>query len=183
MTAKNPWKTKNSKIVYETAWMKIREDSVVRPDGSDGIYSYVETPKSVFIVAQDADEQIYLIGQYRYPTGMYSWELPGGSTDGEELLVAAKKELKEETGLEATNWSEVGRLQAMNGVVSEIEHVFLAKNLEQTGVNKQNEDGIDQVKKVSFAEILEMIKTGDMTDAQSIAALMQFGIFSGKSKG
>lgn len=179
----NPWKTKNSKIVYETAWMKIREDNVTRPNGSDGTYSFVETSESVYIVPLTDNDEIYLIAQWRYPTKTFSWELPGGGGDGGNILESAKRELKEETGLEAEIWSEIGKLQPMNGVTSEIEHIFVAKGLNQTDNHQQNEDGITEIKKVNFSQILEMIKNGDITDAQSIAALMQFGITSGKIKG
>lgn len=176
----NPWKTKNSKIVYETPWMKIREDEVVRPDGTDGTYSYVETPNSVFIVPITDSSEVYLIAQWRYPTKTYSWELPGGGGDGGDILESAKRELKEETGLEAEEWIEVGKLQPMNGIISEIEHVFIAQKLKQTGDNKQSADGINNIKKVAFETVFEMIKSGEITDAQTIAAFIQAKIWLDK---
>ncbi len=180
----NPWKTKTSKTVYETPWMKVVEDSVTRPDGTDGTYSFIETANpSVYIVPVTESGEIYLIAQWRYPTKTHSWELPGGGGDSADVLESAKKELKEETGLEAESWSQIGKLQPMDGITSEIEHVFVAENLKQTGQHEQRVEGITEVKTVAFSEVLEMIKTGEITDAQTIAALMQFGIYAGKIKG
>jgi 8-oxo-dGTP pyrophosphatase MutT (NUDIX family) len=179
----NPWETKNSKIVYETKWMKIREDEVVRPDSSDGKYSYVDTPDSVYIVPITTDGKVYLIAQWRYPTKTFSWELPGGGGDGGDILESAKRELKEETGLEAEEWTEVGTLQPMNGVVAEIEHVFIARKLRETQDHKQTDDGITEIKKVRFDEIFEMIVQGDITDAQTIAAFTQVQLYLKKKKG
>lgn len=178
----NPWITKNSKIVYETEWMKIREDEVVRPDGSDGKYSYVETPDSVYIVPITDEGEVYLIAQWRYPTKTYSWELPGGGGDDGDILESAKRELKEETGLEADEWVEVGLLQPMNGVVAEIEHVFIAKKLRKTEEHKQTDEGIEEIRKVNLNEVAEMIGNGQITDAQTIAAFTKARLFLEKKK-
>lgn len=180
---RNPWKTLKSKIVYETPWMKVVEDEVIRPDGNEGKYSYLETPPSVFIVALDEQKKLYLVRQFRYPTQTCSWEIPGGGSDGKNLLVAAKKELKEETGLEADNWLKVGTLQAMNGVASEVEHVFLAQKLRATNGNKQKEEGISEMKKVSYEEFKKMVAKGEITDAQSLAAFTQVELFLNEKGG
>lgn len=178
----NPWKTKSSKIVYETPWMKVWEDEVIHPDGKEGKYSFVETPDSVFVVPIDSDGKTYLIGLHRYPTKNYSWELPGGSTDGKNVLESAKNELKEETGLEAEEWLEVGKQNPMNGVVSEVEHVFIAQGLRQTTENKEAAEGINRVKRVSFDEFEDMVGKGEIIDAQTIAAFTQAKIYLKSSK-
>jgi len=102
----NPWQTKSSRLVYENAWIRVREDQVTCPDGQPGIYGVVETRIATGVIALTPQHEIYLVGQFRYPTGEYSWEIiEGGTEDGEEPLAAAKRELQEEAGLVARTWS------------------------------------------------------------------------------
>ena len=106
---RGPWRVLGTREVYLNPWIRVREDKVLRPDGEPGIYSVVEFQPAVGIIALTNDEQIYLVGQYRYPTGTCSWEFISGYCEpGEELLVAARRELSEETGLTATRWTALG---------------------------------------------------------------------------
>src|SRR5438552_16299583 len=124
----NPWKTLASRVVYQNAWVRLREDAVVRPDGKPGIYGVVELRPSVGVVAINSDREIVLVGQWRYPPGRYSWEIPrGGSAVGErDLLAVAQRELGEETGVEAGTWQRLGAVDLNNGVTNDVEHLFLA---------------------------------------------------------
>jgi len=91
----NPWKTNETRQIYENPWLRIREDAVIQPDGKPGIYGVVHfRNKAVGVLPIDDDGCTYLIGQYRYPLGIYSWEIPeGGCPEGEETLLAAQREL------------------------------------------------------------------------------------------
>jgi 8-oxo-dGTP pyrophosphatase MutT (NUDIX family) len=169
---KNPWKAISSKTVHKNPWFSVREDDVIRPDGSKGVYNVVVSPGAAFIVAIDNDKLIYFIGQYRYPTNMYSIEIPAGSIDKQSPLIAAKRELKEETGLVAKHWKKLGTFQTANGMMSELSYVYMANGLTQTNDNEQSEEGIQELRKIPIEEALDLIKTGDITDGQSIAALM-----------
>ena len=156
------------------------EDVVIKPDGKQDTYSYAETPdQSVFIVALTDKNKVYLVGQYRYPGGHYSWELPGGGCDGDEVLIAAGRELLEETGLTAKKWQIAGHFVAMNGVCAELTNVLIAQDLAQTDKSKIDKE-ITEVKKVKFDEVLKMIEENKITDGQSIAALMKARLFLGK---
>ena len=168
---KNPWKKLSSKIVYSNRWLSVREDQVIRPDGGKGIYSVVESPSTVYIIALDNTSKLCLIGQHRYPTNMFSWEVPSGSSNNQNLFTAAKRELKEETGLEAKIWKTVGTFQALNGFGTEIGYVFIAKDLIQTSSHKQEEEGITSIKIVSLKAAFSLIKSGEISDAQTITAL------------
>lgn len=172
--SKNPWKKISSKIVYENPWIKVIEDSVIRPDGKQGKYGYVKTNgPSVFIFALTDDDEVNLVGLYRYTSGEYSWELPAGNSEGKDLLKAAKRELLEETGLSAKIWEEAGSFWVMNGVVKEKSYVYIAKGLTQTKQNEMRKEGINAICKVSVKELNRMILNGALTDGQSIAAIMQ----------
>lgn len=176
----NHWKKITSKIIYKTPWIKVRKDKVIRPDGKPGTYSYVETNgPSVMIVPITVNNEIYLIRQFRYTTQNDSWEVPGGNSEGENLLVSAKRELKEETGLLAKNWEMIGNFHPENGVVSETGYVFIAKDLLETGIDKKIEEGIFDMKKVSFEEVLSMVGNSEITDGNSIVAIFKTYLYLG----
>ncbi len=166
------WKTLSSKSAHQNPWYRIARDRVIRPDGRRGDYYVLHTRgPSVFVVAVNAREEICLVRLHRYPTRMISWELPGGNSDGEPLLKSARRELREETGLLARSWKKLGSWQPMNGVSSEISHVFLASGLEGELRREDKSEGISRVEFVSYLKVLNMIRQGKITDGQSIAGL------------
>lgn len=169
------WRTTGTREVYANAWMRVREDSVIRPDGRPGIYGVVELPHpSVFVVALTDDDEVVLLELYRYTTQSWSTEVPAGSADGEDALAAARRELLEETGLEAERWVEVGRLSALNGIGDAPEHVYLARGLRTTvdATATQAAEAIGRVRRVPWVEVVGMVRRGEVTDAESVAALM-----------
>ena len=135
----------------------MREDKVIQPDGQRGIYGVMESSPSVFIVAITTKKEIYLLRQYRYPTKIWSWEIPSGGSDGEPLLTAAKRELWEETGLEAKRWTKIGKFQAANGISNQWRFAFIAKGLKQTNSHKQKDEGIVEITTKPFNKILKTI--------------------------
>lgn len=173
MNSKFPWKTLSSKVVYETSWIKMREDAVIDPEGNPGSYSFLDTPPAVLIIPRTPEGDIYIVGQYRYPTKLHSWEFAGGGSDGEYLLSAAKRELEEETGITAARWRELGTTQTMNGASNEHSVIFLAEDLNTSHITAQSEEAITEIRKVSKDEFLEMVASGEFTDSQSLAAYMK----------
>src|SRR5689334_22206343 len=107
---RNPWKTLQSRIMYQNAWLRVREDHVVRPDGNPGIYGVVEIRPSVGVLAFNENRELAIVGQWRYALGRYSYEIVrGGTAEGEsDMLAAAKRELREEAGYEAEHWEQFG---------------------------------------------------------------------------
>ncbi len=153
------WQTLSSKTVYKNKWIKVREDQVIRPDGKPGIYGVVSShAPAVFIVPIDSENNLYLVKVFRYTTQEYSWEIPGGSTDGEDSLTAASRELLEEAGLKARKMEIVGKFHAMNGIADAVDITVLATKLEEVDGNAQEEEGIVELKKVHFKEVVAMIK-------------------------
>jgi 8-oxo-dGTP pyrophosphatase MutT (NUDIX family) len=173
----NPWRTKGSRVVYDNPWINVREDSVVRPDGKDGIYGVVHfKSKAIGVLPIDAEGNTYLVGQYRYTLNQYSWEIPeGGGPHDEPPLDAAKRELVEETGLVAARWEELGRAHLSNSVSDEIAIMYLATELTMTEARPEGTEKLE-VKKVPFAEALNMVARGEITDAMAVIAIQAYAL-------
>jgi 8-oxo-dGTP pyrophosphatase MutT (NUDIX family) len=176
------WQALDSRVVYENRWIRVREDAVVRPDGAEGIYGVVEmVSPAVFVVALTAADEVVLVAQERYTTGARSLEVPAGASDGEDPLDAARRELREETGLLAAEWRALGRMNALNGIANAPELVFLATGLAPApDGDERHEEGITEVLRVPFPEVLRMIAGGAIADGETIAALAFAGIALGR---
>ena len=167
------WTTKSSQTVYENPWIRVREDRVERPDGSDGIYGVVDLQnEAVFVVALDERDRVLLVHIDRYTVGS-SWEVVAGGTDGEDPPVAARRELLEEAGLEASEWIRTGAMRALNGVCNARETVFIARGLSHAAdpAAHRAEEGITESRWVPIADALGMSTTGEIADSETIAAL------------
>jgi 8-oxo-dGTP pyrophosphatase MutT (NUDIX family) len=175
------WTTLTTRTAYENPWIRVREDQVVHPDGSEGLYGVVELRPAVFVVALDDDDRVALVEIDRYTVGP-SLEVPAGGSDGQEPLVAAQRELLEETGLEASDWSQLGKVYALNGAALAPEFIFLARGLrEATDASAhQLEEGISGVRFVPLGDVLAMIGTGRITDNETVAAVSLAAIRLGR---
>ncbi|WP_034621734.1 NUDIX hydrolase [Cellulomonas sp. URHE0023] len=176
------WHTRSSKTVYENPWIRVREDAVDRPDGGAGIYGVMEVRNpAVFVVPVTAEGEVVMVEVARYTTGTVSLEVPAGGSDGEAPLLAAQRELREETGLVADAWEPIGFMFALNGVSHAPEHVFLARDLRPSDVPaEQAEEGISAVRSVPWAEVLRLVADGTITDGETVAALMYAAIALGR---
>ncbi|MCT1476997.1 NUDIX domain-containing protein [Microbacterium sp. p3-SID336] len=175
------WITHESRVAYENRWISVREDQVTGPSGR-GVYGVVRiVHPAVFVVAVDDDDRVCLVTLDRYTTGP-SIEIPAGGSDGEEPLVAARREFLEETGHEAADWTPLGTMQALNGIAEATEHVFLARGVRRVddAAGSRAAEGIESVAWVPFADVLQLIDDGRITDGETIAALMLAGIRTGR---
>lgn len=166
------WKTLSSKVVYQNPWITVREDKVLRPNGQEGIYGTLQKGGSVFIVAVNKKKEIFFVGQQRYTTKKYSLEIPAGGMEKDKPLVAAKRELWEETGLKSKKWKKIGMIQIHNSISPDVGHMYLAQEVYQTGDNKQWEEGIYGLQKFSLSQVFDLIQKGKLTDCPSLAALL-----------
>lgn len=168
----NPWKTVSSKIVYQNPWIRVREDAVVRPDGSEGIYGVMESKDSVMVAVLNDKNEVYLIRTFSYPVSSWSWELPGGGGEGQDAEVASRRELIEETGITANQWDLLAKVRVCNGLMTERMTVFLARDLSFGDKQDADDKGlINDGKFVPFEEIDKMIATGEIDDGQTITGL------------
>lgn len=169
----NPWQTLQSQTVYENNWLAIRHEDVITPAGTNGIYGVVSFKnKAVAVVPIDAEGNTYLVGQYRYPLEEYSWEVPeGGSPVGTDPLESARRELREETGLEAARWTKIGRIHTSNSATDEEGFIYIAEELTE-GEHEPEETEALHVKKVSLPEAVRMVMNSEITDALSVCAIL-----------
>jgi len=155
----------------------VREDHVARPDGGPGIYGVIELRPSVGVVALNDQDEIALVGQWRYPHNRYSWEIPrGGSHPGEsDMLAVAQRELAEEAGVTAQHWKYLGGVDCCNGVVDDVQSFYLATALTFTERSPDPEEEITVCWK-PFAEAISMTLNGGITDVSTIAAVLMVAL-------
>lgn len=161
----------SSEVVYQNRWMRVREDRILRADGSPGIYGVVEKPDFAVIAAVE-DGCVHLVEQYRYPVGARLWELPQGSweQDGTDPRVLAAAELREETGLAARAMTHVGHLLLACGYSGQGYDIFFATDLEQRGPRLDPEEQGLVSRAFPLAEFERMIDRGVIQDATTVAA-------------
>lgn len=164
--------TTASRIAYENRWMRVREDRIRHADGSPGLYGVVEKRDFAVIVPLEADGRLHLVQQYRYPVGARQWEFPQGLSDpGEaDLLACARRELREETGLEAARLEAAGRLFLAAGFSTQAYAVVLATGLARGAAALDQEEQGLIARDFALAEVEAMLRDGRIRDATSMAA-------------
>ena len=172
-------RTTSSREVYRNAWMSVREDAVVLPDGQPGLYGVVDKPDFALVVPREDDGSLWLVEQYRYPVQRRSWEFPQGSwpagTVGSAAELAAA-ELREETGLRAARLQHLGRLHEAPGFCSQGFDVWLATDLVAGPPQREATEQGMQTRRVTQAELRRMVRAGELVDAASLAAYALYAV-------
>lgn len=178
---RNPWTVLSTEEIYANPWLTVREHKVVTPTGTRGIYGVVSPRKfAIGVVPFTPSGEIVLVGQFRFPLNRYSWEIPEGGGDlSVPPAVSAARELAEETGYRAKGWQEILQMDLSNSVSDERAISFLAWDLE-AGDAAPDETEELALRLVRFREALEMVMTGAIMDAITVASLLKIEVLAAR---
>ena len=174
MTKRGPWTTLNEELRYETPWIAVSHHDILDPSGTQGIYGTIHFKNiAIGIVPLDEELNTWIVGQYRYPIQAYSWEIPeGGGKRDIPPIDSAKRELREEVGIEASRWSEVLRMDLSNSASDEHAVIFVAQGLTFHAPQPDHDEELEQ-RKLPFAELFQMVMRGEVCDSLTVAAVMK----------
>jgi 8-oxo-dGDP phosphatase len=167
----------STRVAYETAYLRLREDRIRRADGSDGIYSYVDKPDFALVIAIE-NGGFHLVEQYRYPVRERSWEFPQGTFPGmapaDDPEHLAREELRQETGITAEVMRHLGHLYCGSGMSNQGFDVFVATGLTHGAAELEAEEQDLVHRWFGRGELEDMIRTGVVTDDSTLAAYALF---------
>lgn len=170
----------SSQTIFEGHIVKLTVDQVRLPDGKEAQREVVFHPGGVAVLALDGEERVYLVRQYRYPIRQLLLELPAGKLDHgqEDPIEGARRELAEETGLEAEEWTYLGHILASPGFCTEDLHMYLARGLTRKEQHLDEDEFLDVVI-MPFSELVGQVMDGTITDAKTVAAALKAKVLLG----
>ena len=185
MTDRHEFTTVDSELVYEGKILALRLDQVSMPGGRTAEREVVEHHGAVAVVAVDDDGRIVLIEQYRHPLGRRLLELPAGllDIDGEDHVIAAQRELGEETGLSAARWSLLIDVAASPGFTDETVRVFLAEGLSDIDRSAPVDEEADiEIRRVDVDDAVRMVLAGDIVNASAVSGILTLALVRSQPK-
>jgi ADP-ribose pyrophosphatase len=162
----------DSELVFKGALLEVNKDKVRLPNGESSVREYITHPGAVVILALLDNGNLLFERQFRYPLRRVFLELPAGKIDqGECIQVTAQRELLEETGYTAREWSHLGVMHPCIGYSDERIEIFVARGLMHTGSNSLDHNEFLDVLEISPADAKRAVWNGEITDAKTITAL------------
>ena len=171
----------SSQTIFEGKIIKVTLDQAQLPDGTLASREVVYHPGGVAVLALDDDNTVYLVKQYRYPIQQLLLELPAGKLDHgaeENVLLGAQRELSEETGLEAAQWTYLGYTLASPGFCDEALHMYLARGLTRKGQHLDEDEFLDVVT-MPFGQLVEQVMDGTITDGKTVSTTLKVKVLLG----
>jgi ADP-ribose pyrophosphatase len=170
---KGLWLVEESVQKYKNAWLELSEDKVVRPDGKAGTFATVRMKPGVSILAMNDLAQVYLTSEYRYAVERESIEVVSGGIDEDELPpVAARRELREELGIEAAQWIDLGLVDPFTSTIHSPATLFLARKLSLVEPKPESTEVIS-VLMVDLNEALRMVMESEITHGPSCVLILK----------
>lgn len=170
---KGPWIVTDSKIVYKNPWISVREDKVIRPDNKDGVFSVVEMKNGVSVIPIDDDNNVYLTEEYHYAIEKKTIEaVSGGIENGETEEETAKRELKEELGISASEFVNLGKIRPLTSSVKITNYLFLAKGLDFSMAEPEGTEVI-KIVKLSMKEAIKKVFDGTIADGTTVSLILK----------
>jgi ADP-ribose pyrophosphatase len=173
MREHGPWRIRDTRQVYRDPWVGLTVDDVLRPDGTPGTFCVVDVKPGISVVAMDNAGIVYLTEEFRYAVGRMSLEVvSGGVEEGEEPLAAARRELKEELGIEASEWTDLGQADPFTSMVLSPARLFLARQLH---FGTHEPDGAELIRCVPMplAEAVQAVLDSRITHSVSCLAILK----------
>lgn len=173
---RHEFRTVSSGVAYRGAILALRVDEVAMPGGGTAKREVIEHYGAVAIAPLDDDGRLVMIHQYRHPLGDWLWELPAGLLDiaGEPPLASAKRELAEEAGLAAADWSVLAEVAASPGVTDEVVRVYLARELSTVDrlVAEHDEEADIVLRRIPVADAVRMVFAGEIINSAAVAGVL-----------
>ncbi len=165
-------KINKHETIYRGRVFELVKENITLANGTTTDVEFIEHPGAAAIVPFLDDHRILLLKQYRHALKQYIWEIPAGTLDPrEDVLTCARRELIEETGYSANGWQKLGEITPLPGYSDERIHIYLATAL-QPAEQHLDADEIINVQEIEFKDAIDMIGTGEIQDAKSIAGLL-----------
>jgi ADP-ribose pyrophosphatase len=162
----------SSRVVFTAKLFKVKNIDLFLPDGKIKTYELVDIQNAITVLPMDDDGNVYLVEQYRIGAGKSVLELPAGKIEpDEDPLAAARRELREETGMDAAKIKPLGNFYMSPGYANEYMYCYLATGLYPAPLSPDSDEFIN-VKKVPLSQLIEWVNQGKVDDSKTLAVLM-----------
>lgn len=173
MSRKNGnWTILETEKIFENDFFTVREDKVIQPDGKNGAYATIDYKAGVSVLPIDEADFVYLTRQFRYALGRDDLEAASGAIEDEKPPDAARRELLEELGIEAKNWTELGKVENDTSITNSTTHLFAARDLT---FKKPHREGTEEIEiiKMPFDEAVKKVTSGEITHGQTCVLILK----------